>query len=459
MRVRKWAGAARTPAVLAGVGALVLALTACGGASSGPKDVPALASSGPLTTWSDSVKKSLGGTEITVSAPSHPSTTALQKMTSEFTKATGVKVKWAVTDENSLKNQQELDYQSGAGRYDVLMMDSFFLRDFSGNHMIEQIDDRLKDTAKTPDVFDYNDIVSAYRTGLGKVNGATYAIPVGTETRFVGYRKDLFAKYNMKPPTTMDELLADAQFFNGKDGMYGIAMRGQKGIQFTSGLMTVMYQFTEGFFDPKTGQPTLTSPQTTQAMQYFLKLLKSAPPDVASYTHEEALSAFMAGKTALWFDATSLAPEILDPSKSTVADKVDFVAPPAGPRGTYGALSGWDLAVAAHSKHKDAAWAFMVWMLSKPNAQHFVALGGAATRTSVVEAPATAQEKVYFPAMKLSLDAAANLVNQGISWIPTVPNSTAKLVDIGNHGSAALAGQIDTPTALGRAEKDMPGLG
>ena len=409
--------------------------------------------------WAADIKKEHGGSTVTIAAQTHPSTESMQKMTSKFEELTGIKVVWDIVDQNSLKQKIELDFQSGNAAYDVNMIDSFWLSGFTEKGVVDDISSRVGDAAQTPAFFDYEDILPAYREGLDKYDGKTYGVQIAGESRFLGYRTDLFKKYDKQPPKTMDEFLELAKFFNGKeDGLYGVAMRGQKGIHFTSGLMTLMYQFTEGFFDPKTDENQIDSADNVKALEYYVELLKNAPSDVGSYTHEEALSAFMSGHAAMWFDATAIAPSILDPDQSTVVDKVAFAGPPEGPKGTFGALAGWSLGIANKSKNKDAAWAFIAYMTSKAMAPSYMANGGVPTRTSVLENPTTDDQKVYFPAMLDALKASANLVEAGNSWLPQVPGSDEKLTIIGNYGSEALAGSITAKEALTKAKAEVAAL-
>jgi multiple sugar transport system substrate-binding protein len=409
--------------------------------------------------WAADIKKEHGGSTVTIAAQTHPSTESMQKMTSQFEELTGIKVVWDIVDQNSLKQKIELDFQSGNAAYDVNMIDSFWLSGFTEKGVVDDISSRVGDAAQTPEFFDYEDILPAYREGLDKYDGKTYGVQIAGESRFLAYRTDLFEKYDKQPPKTMDEFLELAKFFNGKeDGLYGVSMRGQKGIHFTSGLMTLMYQFTEGFFDPKTDENQIDSADNVKALEYYVELLKNAPSDVGSYTHEEALSAFMSGHAAMWFDATAIAPSILDPDQSTVVDKVAFAGPPEGPKGTFGALAGWSLGIANKSKNKDAAWAFIAYMTSKAMAPSYMANGGVPTRTSVLENPKTDDQKVYFPAMLDALKASANLVEAGNSWLPQVPGSDEKLTIIGNYGSEALAGSITAKEALTKAKAEVATL-
>jgi multiple sugar transport system substrate-binding protein len=436
----------------AGVTALVLAgcSTTGGGTTSGASQDPA------LQEWATSVKEKYNGTSITIAAQTHPSTAAMQAMTADFTALTGIDVRWDIVDQNSLKQKIELDYQSGNAAYDAVMVDGFWMSSFAERGIVADVTNRL---TSAPGFFDYKDILPAYSEGLQQVDGKSYGVQIAGETRFIGYRKDLFDKYGKKPPTTMKEYLELAQFFNGKeDGLYGASMRAQKGIHFASGLLTLMYQFSDGFWDPKTGKDQIASPENVEALQYYLDLLKTMPKDVGSYTHEEALSAFTSGHSAMWFDATAIAPTILDPDSSVVADKVAFVPPPKGPNGQFGALAGWGLSLASKAKNADAAWEFITYMTSKAKAAEYIQNGGVPTRTSTLENPQTEEEKVYYPAMLESLDTAKNLSDKGISWLPKVEQLDEKLTIIGNYCSEAFVGGLTAKEALERASAEISSL-
>jgi len=289
-------------------------------------------------------------------------------MVKDFTDATGIKVQWDIMEEGYLRQKLLMEHQSKTGVYDVLMIDAFNLAEYSPSGVALPLKPFLDNKTLTPSWFDYQDLSAAFRNGVGAYNGTIYSVPIAGETRFLGYRKDLFDKYGKKAPQTLDEMLALAKFFNGKEpGLYGIAMRAQRGIQFASGWMTLMYSLGGEFLDQKTWKPTCNTPGTISSLKYYIELLKNAPPDVGVYTHEEAISAFMAGKTAMWFDATAIAPWILDPKKSSVYDKVAFAPPPAGPAGDFGVMAGWGIGISSDVdvKHQNAAWAFITWMTGK----------------------------------------------------------------------------------------------
>lgn len=411
--------------------------------------------------WVNAVKKNYGGVTITVAGTGHTSTDAMRAMEKDFTKATGIKVRWDIMEEGLLRQKLLLEHQSKTGTYDVLMIDAFNLAEYSPSGVAASLKPFIDNASLTPSWYDYDDISSAFRNGVGAYKGTIYGIPIDGETRFLGYRTDLFKKYGKQPPKTLDEMLQLAKFFNGKEpGLYGIAMRAQRGIHFASGWMTLMYSLGGDFLDQKTWKPLCNSPGTVSSLKYYVELLKNAPPDVGVYTHEEAISAFMAGKTAMWLDATAIAPWILDPSKSKVSDKVAFVPAPSGPAGDFSALAGWSLGISSDvsKKQQEAAWAFVVWMTGKKNARTYVLGGGTPVRQSLLKDPDVLKAHPYLPVMLKSLNAADNLVKTGRTWIPANPKAIKVLEVGGEFGSRVLAGELTAEQAMDQAQKQCESI-
>ncbi|MEW6550163.1 MAG: sugar ABC transporter substrate-binding protein [Spirochaetota bacterium] len=405
--------------------------------------------------WVDAMKKTYGGTTITVAGTGHTSTDSMRAMVKDFTAATGIKVQWDIMEEGYLRQKLLMEHQSKTGVYDVLMIDAFNLAEYSPSGVAVPLKNFLDNKTLTPSWFDYNDLSAAFRNGVGAYKDTVYSVPIAGETRFLGYRKDLFDKYGKKPPKTLQEMLDLAKFFNGKEpGLYGIAMRAQRGIHFASGWMTLMYSLGGEFLDQKTWKPTCNTPGTISSLKYYIELLKQAPPDVGVYTHEEAISAFMAGKTAMWLDATAIAPWIMDPKKSTVSNKVAFAPPPAGPAGDYGVMAGWGIGISADSelKKQQAAWAFIVWMTSKANARQYVLGGGTPMRQSLGTDQEILKVHPYLPAMLEALVSADNLVKTGRSWIPPHPKAIKVLEIGGDFGARAFAGEMTAEEAMKQAQ-------
>lgn len=409
-----------------------------------------------LDAWAAQIKSKYEGTELNLAFGTHPSTEAYQAMAADFTEKTGIKLHWDVLDDVSLKDKQLLEFTGHSGTYDVLMMDGFWISEYAPKGVVISLDDYLANTEMTPAWFDYEDILPAFRNGLGLYKGTTYGIPTAGESRFLAYRKDLFEKYNQKVPTTLDEMLEVAEFFNGKeDGLYGIAFRGQKGIMFASGWLTLVYNFGDGFVDQNTWEARMNSADVKESLDYFTRLLKTAPPDVLNYTHEEATSAFVSGKTAMWYDATALVPWLEDPDRSQIVGNIGYAAPPPGPAGDGGVLAGWNMAISPDSKNKEAAWAFIVYMTSKEMAMTYVENGGVPSRTSTLMDPDFQAKNPSAEAQLAAFDASQALLDRGFNWIPQTP-VLGKLLDrIGYYGTLPLAEGMSIDEAMEQAQQEI----
>ena len=416
-----------------------------------------------LESWGRAMKEKYDGKTITVGMATHPSTDAFRTMEREFTELTGIRVVWDISEETTLKNKQLLDSQ-GAGSYDVMMVDAFWMSEYASKNVLEPIEQYSNDPAATPPWFDYQYIMPAYRNGIAGAGGVNFGIPTAGETRFIAYRTDLFEKYDKQPPATMDEYLELAKFFNGiEPGLFGVSMRAQRGIHFASGWMSLMYNFGAGFMDQATlesDMPVVTcdTPETIASLEFYVELLQNAPPDVGTYTHEEALGAFLVGRTAMWLDATALANMITDPNTSAVADNVAFVPTPTGPAGDGAALAGWNLGISQRSRNKDEAWAFITFMASREKSVDYVKAGGVATRDSVFENEELAALNPSYPAQKAALISANGLVEKGLSWIPQYDRIGQVLDIAGALGSAALAGDMAPAEACQRMQVDIEAL-
>ena len=407
--------------------------------------------------WGALMKERYDGTQIVVSMASHPSTEAFQAMTERCTDLTGIQVEWDVVEQTYLKNKQLLDFQ-GAHNYDVFMVDSFWNAEYGAKNVVQPLDNYLADPLMTPDWYGEEDLIPAYRD-LGSYEYQTIGIPIAGETRFLAYRTDLFEKYGKEVPKTMDEFLELARFFNGKEeGLYGVALRAQRGVHFASGWLTTMYAFCDGMMDQETMEPKINDPGVVESLEWYLEMLKCAPPDVATYTHEEALGAFMSGKTAMWLDATAIASSITDPEQSTVYDKVAFAAPPDGPAGESAALADWNISIPNGAKNPDAAWAFIMYMTSQETSLEYVKNGGAATRYSIYENEELIQENPSYPAQLEALEKANGLVERGLQWTPPHEQRNQILDIMGSYGSRAQAGEMSAQEACDRAQADVEDL-
>lgn len=418
---------------------------------------PAFAGTADLSKWAEAVKGANGGKSIRVLGISHPASDAMKAMTPEFEAATGIKVEWEIVGSGEIMSKQFLVQTAGESSYDVYMVKGTALSEYSAKKVLTNLGDRLAATKAALPEYDFEDIHVAYRSGLGVINGQTIAIPIAGETFFLSYRKDLFEKYGRTPPQTMDELLETAKFFHQKEpGLYGISMRAETGRTLALTWDLFNPAFGGDVLDQKTWDVKINTAPTIRSLKYLLELLRYAPPDIETYSWDAAISAYASGKTAMWFDATSLQAWLTDPIKSKVVGKIGYAAPPAGPEGRFGPVGGWSLGLPSTSKRQDAGWAFVVWMTAKATAKDSLAKGGVPSRLSILQDPAFASADPEFAkALKESLDAAGNLLATGRNWIPATPEATKINQIAGYWAGQALLKKMTAEDAVAGAVPEL----
>ena len=112
------------------------------------------------------------------------------------------------------------------------------------------------------------------------------------------------------------------------------------------------------------------SPAAVKATQLYSELFKYAPPGAATYDWSNALEAFRSGKVAFMIESTPFADWMEDPTKSSVADKVGYVRPPAPlPSAAYGHGLAISSVGAKDECTRQAAGKFIAWATSKEQEQ------------------------------------------------------------------------------------------
>lgn len=403
------------------------------------------------------VQGDYSGTKIRILAIPHPASDAMRAMTPEFEKATGITVEWELVGSSDIMSKQFLAQTAQDVPYDVYMAKGVYLAEYEIRNVLADLSGFLNDPKLTPPEYDYEDLIYAYREGLGTFNDHVRGIPVAGESFFISYRKDLFDKYGKQAPDTTEDLLELAKFFHEREpGLYGISMRAETGRTFALAWDLFTAGFGGAIIDQQTWEIKINTPETIQSLKYFLELLKYAPPDIETYSWDAAISAFAAGKTAMWYDATSLQPWIVDPEKSEVIGKVAYTQSPLCPEGRFGPVGGWVLSIPELAKNKEAGWAFISWMTSRANAKEYVASGGVPCRNSNLDDPELiAQDPNFMKALKGSLEASGNLIKLGQRWVPATTEAKPIHKVAGYYGGEALLGKMSAEEACAAAVPEL----
>jgi len=219
--------------------------------------------------------------------------------------------------------------------------------------------------------WDLGDFFAGPMTGA-RIEGHQIGVVINAEASLLAYRKDLFEKFGVKVPDTMEELETAAKFFHKKvvDGkeMIGITLRG-KSAAATSQFVDFLYSFGGSWTDSE-GNANIASPESINAFDFYGKLLREyGPKGPTMYHWSESTSTFMDGTAAMIFDANVFKSLYENPKESKVAGKVGYATIPEGPGGRLPHVSNWSLVVSgtATPECQKATWLFVQWATNKEN--------------------------------------------------------------------------------------------
>jgi multiple sugar transport system substrate-binding protein len=275
------------------------------------------------------------------------------------------------------------EYRAGTGAYDALNVIPAWMPDLAQAGALEVLDPYV-------DKYGFRDelkkIAPTYRDNQMMVNGKIYGFPDDGDVFVMYYRKDLFARDDLKKafkakyqrdlaaPKTWKEFDEVGSFLTEalkKDGIYGASFFREP--PYTMFMFEERFRVEGGkFFDGNSMKATVNGPVGVRVLTEMRNENRFMPPGVEKFGFVENLAVFLEGKSAMtisWppygrFAAGYLADEkALDwVPKSKIAGKVGYALPPGGHPEL---AAGFALSVASNSKQKEQAYLFIQWLNSE----------------------------------------------------------------------------------------------
>jgi multiple sugar transport system substrate-binding protein len=330
---------------------------------------------------------SSGGTasdhEITLIMSNHPWQRAIGPHLAEFEKETGITVKVQTFAEQQMRDKVQLTLRSRSRALDVYMtLPSREGPQFARAAYYQPLDSYL---AAAPANYKKEDFTEGAFGGM-KINTKTIALPINVEGTALFYRTDLFTKYGIEPPKTLDDLESVSKTIKAKGEVTPIALRGMStALPFTFApfLHSLGGAWTTG---PRT--PSVNTPQGIEAIRRYATLAKDyGPPGVINNTFTQSSALMAQGKVAMELESSNELSSIMG-KDSTITDKLGVAPFPSGSAGSVPTVLSWGIAMSPYSKNKPDAWAFMQWATSPTIQLELTKAGIAPPRTSVLEDPA-----------------------------------------------------------------------
>ena len=328
--------------------------------------------------------KQFKGSQIRWIGGLHPISETLIKMAPEFEELTGIKVTVEQIAWQTFSQKIKLDLGSNDPQYDTFMAMFALDWEYGSAGVIADLDQFINDPKLTDkDWLDLQDIspgimASArwdnqpgHRLGSGKI----YSIPYIIETYILGYRDDLFKKYNLKVPTTLDEVVPAAKAIaegEKANNTAGFAVRGTlDNAPITAVWMSLLPNYGGGDFDDGMNSRVAEDANVQMTDLLINKILKPyGPTGWTGLSWDDLRHKFADGQFGMVYDCDFFSLLYEDPKESKVAGKLKYGLL-GGPKGMDSSTFYFGNAINATSKNKGAAWLFNQWLISKQTMRDF----------------------------------------------------------------------------------------
>lgn len=301
-----------------------------------------------------------------------------------------IEIEWG--DETAVRQKVLTDLIAHTGRYDILLSGSAAgIQAYGHGGFLEPLDEYFEQyPSKYFDSKDaYQKYLDANRMPPG---GKLYGLPYYSFGAGIMYRKDIFDRYGLVPPTTTEELFdvleALKQGFE-KDGLtdvYPVTMRGAPGEEPTLDLTGFVYAYSgyASWFDggyitaadikENNAKPILNKPDFKDGFKAYVDMCRRyGPPGVSTHTWVDMMNIYAAGKAAILMPSAINAYAALGITEDpAVKNNTRFAKIPVGPSGEQ-IQSFWtfSMSINKNSNNKVKAWKVLAYLTGKQAMQAF----------------------------------------------------------------------------------------
>lgn len=382
----------------------------------------------------------------------------------EFEEKHNIDVIFAGMSEDQARQKAMLDLSSHTGEYDIMTTDAWSMATYAGAGYLMPLDDLMENSAD-PEYFSLDDYLPS-SLEADSYEGKIYAMPLYTFGPALVYNKALFAEYDVKVPTTMEELEEAAAKLtldtdgDGKIDVYGITMRARSGEEPTIDVTGMAWAFGGTWFEnnahtaeqirSQKALPTVNSPEFIAGYEEYAKLLQNwGPPESANWGWVECMDALAQGKAAMHLAASS-AYWYTKTTATINPDDLGIAPSPMGPAG-HRMMNFFDMALALNndSKNPEAAWLTLQFITSnKVQAAQAAAGITAVPRISLILSDAL---KAQYPEEDLQM-IVDTLREAEPEYMPKIPEYVEICEILGTAASEVVAGTRTAKEALDEAQ-------
>jgi multiple sugar transport system substrate-binding protein len=299
---------------------------------------------------------------------------------------------------DEVRAQMSTSLRSGSDRYDVLNIDVAWNTEFAAAGWLAPLN-----AARFPTKQFLPPVVNT-----ATYNGRLYALPYVTNAALLYYRKDILDREGDKPPRTWAELERLAKTVAPKYGLDGYAGQFLPYEGLTVNAAEAVQSAGGSFLADDGRRVTVDSPQALKGIAFLADGVRDGwiPKAALTYKEEESRKAFQDGKL-LFLRNWPYVHALAERPDSKVAGKFGVVPLP-GPNGPAASiLGGSNLAINAHSRHKESAAEFLGYMTSRAVQRQVLTRGALPpVWADLYSDPALVRQFPYLPTLRKSVLAA-----------------------------------------------------
>jgi multiple sugar transport system substrate-binding protein len=358
---------------------------------------------------------------------------AVEKIISDFNASQDKIVVKGVSNPDAQAQLAAMSSTSGA--FDISDNFGMNVGSWASKGVLEPLDDYIKD-----DSYDTADFVPAVMSQM-KYDGKTYSLPIAVHSFQLLYNKKLLAAAGITaPPKTTSEwaraIAATSKVDKSRITQLGFA---------NPDLTTLGFTFGGGWFDPE-GKPKPDQPGNVAAASFYVNNVpaKYGAKEVQKFTssfgeYASPQNPFFQGKVAMVTDGEWMSAFIKEFAPSLQWGVAPIPHPDGQPAlaGTT-QLTASTVFIPRNSKHKQAAWEFMKYLLDKKAMLDFTyTLANLPSRTSLLDDPRYGD----LPNFKRWLESLKSENARLLAAVPATPQYTADLATT----SDAILRMTETP--------------
>ncbi len=329
-----------------------------------------------------------GGLRILVHGD--PTFMVMDNLKRQFEQIIGTNISQRAFSIDRLREEALRNSERKISRYDIIAVDLPWIGEFVEKNVLLPLD-------KVMDL-DRLDPADFHTAGWQAAHWGAhpYGVPSQTTPELLFYRTDWFAEAGLEAPATTDEVLRAAEHFHQPArGRYGVAWNAARGTALGHQFMMTCADFGQpilnldriagGYQGNAAGRddlvPTIDTPLALDAAEYLRALLSYSPPDILSMSWYERVRPYAAGKIAMAYGYTLLAPYFERDENSPAHGNTGYLPHPAGPRGVPVApVGGYVMGIPANlPAERRAAAAEALIAFTSPQAQKLYVLNGSRT--------------------------------------------------------------------------------